>query len=191
MNWTWTEEKNRANKRDHGLSFETAKLVFEDPLAVSRLDFHPDGDRWQTVGVVGPAALFVVHTWPEPDPELGEEIGRIISARKGESMKKGNSKPPLERSAELEALAALPEDKINTRDIPEQDDWSGARRGLFFRPVKTQLTLRLDADVIAWFKSHAPNGEGYQTSINKRFANMSLGMNEGEDGRQVAVQDDR
>jgi uncharacterized protein (DUF4415 family) len=36
----------------------------------------------------------------------------------------------------------------------------------FFHAVKKQLTLRLDADVIAWFKDHAPNGEGYQTSIN-------------------------
>jgi uncharacterized protein (DUF4415 family) len=70
------------------------------------------------------------------------------------------------QKAELAALAALPDDQINTRDIPEQRDWSGARRGVFFRPIKKQLTLRLDADVIDWFKSHAPNGDGYQTSIN-------------------------
>jgi len=70
------------------------------------------------------------------------------------------------QTAELEALAALPEDQINTRDLPEQQDWTGARRGVFFRPIKKQLTLRLDADLIDWFKAHAPNGEGYQTSIN-------------------------
>ena len=40
------------------------------------------------------------------------------------------------------------------------------RRGVFFRPVKRQLTLRLDADVIERFRRRAPNGEGYQTSIN-------------------------
>ncbi len=60
----------------------------------------------------------------------------------------------------------MPEEQINTRDIPEQKDWSGARRGLFFRPIKKQLTLRIDADLIAWFRDRAPNGEGYQTSIN-------------------------
>ncbi len=81
-------------------------------------------------------------------------------------MKKERSDLTPEQTAELQALAALPDDRINTRDIPERKDWSGARRGLFFRPVKKQLTLRLDADVIAWFKDHAPNGEGYQTSIN-------------------------
>ncbi len=83
-------------------------------------------------------------------------------------MKKGNSKQltPAQR-AEIDALAALPDDKIDTKDVPEVRDWSGARRGLFFRPVKKQLTLRIDADVIAWFKSHAPDGNGYQTSINR------------------------
>lgn len=82
VQWTWSDEKNRTNKRDHGLSFETAQRVFDDPLAVSRRDPHPDGDRWQTVGLVATVVLFVVHTWPEPDPETGEECGRIISARK-------------------------------------------------------------------------------------------------------------
>jgi uncharacterized protein (DUF4415 family) len=71
-----------------------------------------------------------------------------------------------EQATELKALAALPEDQINIRDVPEQQDWSGAQRGLFYRPVKKQLTLRLDADLVAWFKAHARKGEGYQTKIN-------------------------
>ena len=82
MEWLWNHEKNRTNKRDHGLSFETAQLVFDDPMAASRVDPHPDGDRWQTVGMVGSVILFVVHTWPEADATTGVEIGRIISARK-------------------------------------------------------------------------------------------------------------
>lgn len=85
MNWVWHEEKNRTNKRDHGLSFETAQLVFDDPMALSRVNPHPDGDRWQTVGSVGTVILFVVHTWPETDATTELEIGRIISARKATS----------------------------------------------------------------------------------------------------------
>lgn len=82
MRWTWNDTKNRTNKRDHGLSFETAQLVFDDPLALSRPDPHPDGDRWQTVGRVGPVLLFVVHTWPEVGPIGVDAVGRLISARK-------------------------------------------------------------------------------------------------------------
>lgn len=37
--------------------------------------------------------------------------------------------------AEIEALAALPDEQIDTQDIPEVSDWSGAKRGLFFRPI--------------------------------------------------------
>ena len=82
-------------------------------------------------------------------------------------MKKVNSKPLTPaQMAELDALAALPDDLINIAAVPEQTDWAGARRGVFFRPIKKQLTLRLDADLIDWFKTRTPNGDGYQTRIN-------------------------
>ena len=68
--------------------------------------------------------------------------------------------------AELKSLASQRDSAIDTSDAPELLDWSGAKRGLFYRPVKQQLTLRLDADVIAWFKHHSRRGKGYQTRIN-------------------------
>lgn len=52
-------------------------------------------------------------------------------------MKKESSDLTPEQKAELQALAALPDDRIDTRDIPEQKDWSGARRGLFFVPSRS------------------------------------------------------
>jgi uncharacterized protein (DUF4415 family) len=83
-------------------------------------------------------------------------------------MKKGNPRPLTpQEEAELATLATLPEAAIDTLDAPEIRDWSGARRGLFYRPIKQQLTLRLDADLIAWFRKHATKGEGYQTRINR------------------------
>jgi uncharacterized protein (DUF4415 family) len=88
-------------------------------------------------------------------------------------MKKARSKTaarkPLmaKRKAELKALAAQRDDAIDAADVPEVRDWSGARRGLFYRPVKQQITLRLDADVVAWFKNHAEGGRDYQTAINR------------------------
>ena len=55
-------------------------------------------------------------------------------------MKKATSKPmTAKQAAELKALAALPDDQINTAVVPEQKDWRGARRGVFFRPIKKSL----------------------------------------------------
>jgi uncharacterized protein (DUF4415 family) len=71
-----------------------------------------------------------------------------------------------ERAA-LAAVAAMPDDEIDLSDPPEVKDWSGAVRGMFYKPIKQQLTLRLDADVVAWFKAHAANERGYQTRINR------------------------
>lgn len=81
MRWTWDPAKSAANRGKHGLSFETAALVFDDPLHASRQDAHPAGNRWHTIGLVGRVLLLVVHTWPE-ELENGEQVGRIISARK-------------------------------------------------------------------------------------------------------------
>jgi len=77
--------------------------------------------------------------------------------------KKELSAEQLER---LRKLAELPDDQIDTVDIPEipVENWRYARRPGLYRPVKQPVTLRLDADIVAWFKEHAP--EGYQTQIN-------------------------
>ena len=80
MDWTWDPRKAATNRVDHGLSFETAVLVFDDPLHASKPDPHPDANRWQTIGLVGSVLLLVVHTWP--DAKDDEPVGRIITARK-------------------------------------------------------------------------------------------------------------
>ena len=82
-------------------------------------------------------------------------------------MKKDTTELPPDVEAQVRALEALPDDQIDTTDAPEILDWSDARRGVFYRPVKQQITLRIDADVIAWFRAHAPSGRGYQTNINE------------------------
>ena len=65
----------------------------------------------------------------------------------------------------LRELAALPDEAIDTRDLPELSDsaWAGGVRGRFYRPVKQQITARVDADVLEWLKSQ---GKGYQGRLN-------------------------
>ena len=76
------------------------------------------------------------------------------------------SKVPESIRKELAALVAKPESKIDFTDIPDttRKDWQGATRGKFYRPIKQQLTVRVDADVLEWLKSQ---GKGYQSRLNE------------------------
>ncbi|MGA3188401.1 MAG: BrnA antitoxin family protein [Bryobacteraceae bacterium] len=72
------------------------------------------------------------------------------------------------QASQLAALRKMKDEDIDLSDIPEITDWSNAVVGQFYRPVKQSLTIRLDADVIAWLKSQ---GRGYQTRINSLLRN--------------------
>jgi hypothetical protein len=61
MRFTWDEQKNRANRRKHKISFETAVRVFLDPLHITRQDRIADGEeRWQSIGRVDGVLLVLV-----------------------------------------------------------------------------------------------------------------------------------
>lgn len=66
-----------------------------------------------------------------------------------------------------ERLAALRDEDLDTSDIPEPTPEQFARavlrKGLKPVPRKRQVTLRLDAEVLDWFKAQ---GKGYQSRIN-------------------------
>jgi uncharacterized protein (DUF4415 family) len=74
-----------------------------------------------------------------------------------------------EQIERMNALAGLPDSEIDFSDIPELDEefFRNAKRGTMHRLLKKQTTLRLDADILDWFKRHAKDGKGYQTDINK------------------------
>jgi len=68
------------------------------------------------------------------------------------------------RKERLKRLAAMPDEQIDTTDIPEVTDWSEAVRGGLYKPRKQAVTIRLDADLVAWFRAR---GTHYQTEINR------------------------
>ena len=89
-------------------------------------------------------------------------------AGKGNAMKKTDAEtirydvdlanlPPLseKQKAELAALADMPDSEIDYSDVPElsEGQFRNAVRGRFYRPVKQQITARVDADVLAWLKA--------------------------------------
>ena len=82
MKFEWNDEKNLTNQEKHGVSFEEAREVFEDPLQISKLDhrFNYFEERWITIGSTKQYQVLVVANMFFTDE--GEEIIRIISARK-------------------------------------------------------------------------------------------------------------
>ncbi len=76
------------------------------------------------------------------------------------------SRVPEGMRRELAELSARPDGAIDFSDLPASSarDWQGAVRGKFYRPVKRQLTVRIDADVLEWLKSQ---GGAYQTRLNE------------------------
>jgi uncharacterized DUF497 family protein len=89
MRYEWDEQKNHENQRKHGLSFELAAYVFEDPNCLIVFDREDEAGelRWHAIGAlpvepgVG-AVVVVVHAYREDHD--GEEIIRIISARQAQ-----------------------------------------------------------------------------------------------------------
>jgi len=82
MKFEWDERKNSINQEKHGVSFEEAKEVFDDALQISKLDhrFNYFEERWITIGATKKKHILVVANLFFSDD--GEEIIRIISARK-------------------------------------------------------------------------------------------------------------
>ena len=75
----------------------------------------------------------------------------------------------------LEAIRNLPDEAIDTSDIPEVLDWSRARRGLLYRPVWQEVTLLLDRYVIDWFESTYPDpGERYEAISNVLMEHIKI-----------------
>ena len=160
----WDEAKAKSNRRKHGVRFEDAMLVFADPFAMAEQDRSEDGElRWQTLGIVaGIVLLLVAHTVQNEDT-----MTKIVKKRLS------NSRLATARKDRLKKLAQRPDDDIDTSDMPELTEkfWQNAVRNPFYRPLKQQLTLRLDADVIAWLRRQ---GRGYQTRANALLRDAML-----------------
>ncbi len=88
MRWSWDPNKDRINRRKHGVSFATALHVFTDSFALSERDRIEDGEeRWRTVGLIeGTTVVLVAHTYREEAD--GTVSVRIISARRATSQER-------------------------------------------------------------------------------------------------------
>jgi uncharacterized protein len=82
MKYEWDEAKNSVNIIKHGISFEEASEVFNDPMMISKLDLRYEygEERWFSVGSTQKGMIIMVaHLYFD---EHQEPVVRIISARK-------------------------------------------------------------------------------------------------------------
>ena len=139
MRFEWDEKKSRLNRKQHGVSFAIAREVFADPFCLTVED-----RRSLEKSVSGQSAAWKISRsswWFTPPATKMERKLRESSQRERrllgseDSMKKLTSK---QRQKELKAIAAIPDDRINTSDIPELtgEQLSRAIRGQMYRPIK-------------------------------------------------------
>ena len=85
----------------------------------------------------------------------------------------GEHKLTAKQKRELKELAALPDSEIDHSDIPGAPEkfWKDAVRNPWYRPRKKQVTLRIDADVLAWLRH---GGKGYQSRLNSVLRNAMI-----------------
>lgn len=175
MEFEWDANKAKSNLRKHGVRFEDAVLVFDDPRHLSRQERYENGEYrgrpsalfmalWSFWLLIAFGSKVVLKLSVSSAPaRQTEKRGIVMSMVKH---KRGNASAlSAQHEAELKALAKKSDDEIDYSDIPASEDgqWSEAVRGKFFRPLKTQASVRIDADVMEWLKRP---GKGYQTRLN-------------------------
>lgn len=153
----WDENKNQTNIRKHGLSFQTATRIFNG-YVLTFIDDRNYGElREISLGLLDHAVVIVVaHTDRNGNT-------RIISARPPPEPKGNGMTKRYNKELSPAELAALSDEEIDCTDIPELDD-NFFRNARLVAPVrKKQITMRLDEDILDWFKA---SGKGYQTRMN-------------------------
>jgi uncharacterized protein (DUF4415 family)/uncharacterized DUF497 family protein len=180
LEFTWDEAKNRRNVAKHGFNFQTAKLVFDDPYHLLKQEREVDAEpRWQVIGMVEGFTFsllpsqsmrivrrFELSRRERPTRKRGRSMGKMSKDKMVVFKQEPGEKLTRSQQEGFAALANMSDEDIDYSDIPEQTAamWRNAVRGYqFFRPVKKAVSLRLDADVIAWLKK---DGAGYQTRAN-------------------------
>jgi uncharacterized DUF497 family protein len=83
IQFEWDPAKARINLARHGVAFEDAQLVWDDPNHILLLERYESGEeRWQVIGYANSMVILVVwHTYPDADDD---NRVRIIGARKAE-----------------------------------------------------------------------------------------------------------
>ena len=146
----WDARKAAVNRRKHGIDFADATAVFEDERALTVPDeiTAVDEIRMLTLGrdTMGGVAGGGLHLAGRPDPA---DLGAARDSRRTSAVPEGRTM------------------KAQRRGV----DFSVGRRGAVLQPAKgkTRITIRLDTELLDWFREEVDRAGGgnYQTLINE------------------------
>ena len=152
MEFTWSETKRAANIKAHGLDFVDAASVFEGVTFTFEDDRFSYGEqRFVTLGLLAGIAVSVVHM------ENGRMNMKSASSR-SEKLPSASRKSTLMKSkTDWGRLKSGAGDAKPTPEHPEADVKhivrGMVRKGLAPLPSKASISLRVDQDVLEWFKA--------------------------------------
>jgi uncharacterized protein (DUF4415 family) len=170
MDFEWDEKKRATNLRTHGLDLMDATLLFDGRPVYS----YPSprlGQERSSLSAYGPA-----NSSPSYGPNArrpfgsshsggremrkNENISRFSADKIRRKVARGESKTDWKR---VKAMSQKDVERLADRDEgPLPDNWENqVMAGL--PPAKQDIHIRLDGDILEWFKAH---GRGYQTRIN-------------------------
>ncbi|MGZ0247428.1 MAG: BrnA antitoxin family protein [Alphaproteobacteria bacterium] len=167
--YEWDEVKNTANDEKHGVRFEEVVPIFAhaiiekaDPRHSGEPRFvalgRDDSGQFFTRGGMAIAALFQVGGPAEMAKDTTEP--NLVRYESLDEVPKAPKKPRAKPLTETDRLAAIADDP-DAIDTEAPGFWDDAK--IVFPENKQQIALRVDADVLAWFRK---GGKGYQTRIN-------------------------
>lgn len=144
MNYEWDDRKAVSNVVKHGIDFADATTALEDDHALTIIDDSSDEERMVTVGTDALGRLpVVVYTW------RGIDTIRLISPRRATSAERK---------------------RYQGQHMKDEYDFGGAKRGAVVPTSDgtTQITLRIDDDILEWFRRdlHEAGGGNYLSRIN-------------------------
>jgi uncharacterized DUF497 family protein len=172
--FTWDPVKAERNRRVHGVSFQTAAEVFDDPNHLAGDNYFIEGSgeqRYQIIGMTRNLVLLLVVFVDRS--QAGVDVIHLISSRHERQLTMKKASTAI-NSAERPKISARTREAYRKRDRRLDGDpeapqlppnyWANATIGKYYRPVKTQISFRIDNDVLDWLKS---KGRGHLSRINE------------------------
>ena len=160
MRFTWSGAKRKLNLQLHGFDFVDAPRVFDGPTYTYEDDrFDYAEQRFVTLGMLEGVVVSIVHTERRARSESSLFVKRRNMSKRSSSRTSKTDWARVRAMSDRDIQRSIEHPEASIKHIVR----AIARRGLKPIPPKAPISLRLDADVLAWLKAQGP---GYQTRIN-------------------------